>query len=53
MTIKKVCGVCENEFWARTRRAKYCGSGYRKLANALRVSETLNSKEGKSQTKSS
>ncbi len=53
MTIKKVCGVCENEFWARTRRAKYCGSGCRKLANTLRAPETLNSKEGKSRTKNS
>ncbi len=24
MIIKKVCSVCENEFWARGNRAKYC-----------------------------
>jgi len=51
MTIKKVCGVCENEFWARGNRAKYCSPECRKLVNSLRVSETLNSKESKTQTK--
>jgi len=51
MTIKKVCGVCENEFWTRGNRAKYCSPQCRKLANSLRVSVTLNSKEGKTGTK--
>jgi len=51
MIVKKVCGVCENEFWARGNRAKYCSPECRKLVNSLRVSGVLNSKEGKTRKK--
>ncbi len=51
MTTKKVCGVCKSEFWARGNRAKYCSPECRKFVNSLRVSRTLNSKEGKGGTR--